>query len=134
MAKRKAQPEPEVLAEQAQAGAQADEQAMSAMDEMSSLSLYDAIHDPAVAGVSLNEEGKTVAVFAGHPPQPLRISEIVTYVSETPYGLAYLPAVVASIHPDHVGLRVYCDKSGGSEWPVNSQESVGPKPGSFYRS
>jgi hypothetical protein len=64
---------------------------------------------------------------------PLRVSEVVTYVSSTPYGNAFLPAVVYSIHPDHVGLRVFCDKSGGSEWPVSSSESQGPEPGYFYR-
>lgn len=66
-------------------------------------------------------------------PTPLRTSEIVTYVSATPFGNAYLPAVVYSIHPDHVGLRVFTDKSGGSEWPVSAQETEGPVPGCFYR-
>jgi hypothetical protein len=63
----------------------------------------------------------------------LRTGMTVTYVSQTPYGNAYLPAQIMSIHPDHIGLRVFCDKSGGSEWPVNALESDSRKPGTFYR-
>jgi hypothetical protein len=75
--------------------------------------------------------------------QPLRVGQKVTYVSATPYGNALLPAIVYSIHepvqhtvarvPEHVGLRVFIDKSGGSEWPVSTSETDGPTPGHFYR-
>jgi hypothetical protein len=75
--------------------------------------------------------------------QPLRVGETVTYVSATPYGNALLPAVVYSIHgreqhalnrvPHHIGLRVFTDMSGGSEWPVSTSETDGPTPGHFYR-
>jgi hypothetical protein len=65
--------------------------------------------------------------------RPLRIGETVRYVSATPFGDANMPALVMSIHPDHVGLRIFTDKSGGSEWPVSTSETDGPTPGHFYR-
>jgi hypothetical protein len=73
-------------------------------------------------------------VFTGHAPQPLRHGEIVTYCSKTAYGNALLPALVMTIERDHVGLRVFIDQSGGSEWQVNSKESSGGnQPGCFVR-
>jgi hypothetical protein len=66
-------------------------------------------------------------------PAPLRCGEIVTYVSDTAFGPAVLPAVIMSIHPDHIGLRIFADRSGGSEWPVNAKWSDKPQVGCFMR-
>jgi len=50
------------------------------------------------------------------PPRPPHTSEYVTYVSQTPFGRAFMPASVEGIQGDRVTLRIYCDNSHGSEW------------------
>ena len=65
--------------------------------------------------------------------KPLRIGQIVRYVSATPYGDADLPAVVMSQHPTHTGIAVFPDMRQGSEWHASTSETLTPTPGFFYR-
>jgi hypothetical protein len=61
-----------------------------------------------------------------------RTEQIVTLVSRTPCGCAYLPAQVVSVVASQVTLRVFYDNAGGSEILVSVPYGANGEPDTWH--